>query len=475
MWLDIPQINQKARRNTMKDNFTRKYRQTLLLGLIKVIQELFPEEILKIPYSILDGVYCEFSGSLVSPREVRLIETTLKNWATHKNFIKFLGKDESFHIYKLDETIIKSIYAAFEDTSAIKDFRLIPFQPGFILDFSDESGYLADFVLPKKLSATYTETQRWLEILDLAEVKDVNSYIRNGRSIDLINIAEALQEKKIADIADIITNENKNVRIVLISGPSSSGKTTFTHRLSTQLIVNGLKPISLSLDNYYLNRENIPRDASGQLDFDTLYSLDLALLNEHLDKLIMGETVQTPVFNFFTGKRNPDGNDIRLDSDNILLVEGLHALNPGLLTINRNSFFKIYISALFLLNIDRHNRVPTTEARLIRRIVRDDKFRGFGPERTLNQWPSVRRGENTSVFRYQEEADIMFNSSLLFEMNALRSFAEPLLKKIQETNRFYDTSVRLLNLLSFFEPMDTSNIPLNSILREFIGGSIYCE
>jgi uridine kinase len=459
----------------MKENLIRKYRQTLLLGLIKVIQELFPEEMLKIPYSILDGVYCEFSGSLVSPREVRQIETALKSWAYNKNCIEFLGKEENFHIYKLDEAIIKSIYSAFEDTSAIKDFQLIPFQPGFILDFSDDSGNLGNFILPKKLSATYTETQRWLEIQDLAETKDVNSSIKNGRSIDLINIAEALQEKKIADIADKITNENKNVRIVLISGPSSSGKTTFTQRLSTQLIVNGLKPISLSLDNYYLNRESIPRDSSGQPDFDSLYSLDLQLLNGHMEKLIRGETIQTPLFNFFTGKRNLDGNHIRLGADNILLVEGIHALNPSLLTINSNFFFKVYISALFLLNIDRHNRVPTTEARLIRRIVRDDKFRGFSPERTLNQWPSVRRGENTSVFRYQEEADIMFNSSLLFEMNALRPFAEPLLKKIQETDMFYDTAIRLLNLLSFFEPMDTSNIPLNSILREFIGGSIYSE
>jgi len=467
----------------MVESFMRTYRQTLQLGLVKVTQELFPEEHLKIPYSILDGVYCEFSGSLVSQREVKQIEEKLKNWVQQNDEIVLLGKEKNRYKYQLGDTVIYSIYPAFSNPSPIRDFDIIHFPPGFILHFddvSDDSAGSADsdehgpFLLPEKLSATYTETQRWLENLNLDKVKDVNAYIQNGRSHELTGLAEALQEKKIADIADRILQERKTVRIILISGPSSSGKTTFAQRLSTQLRVNGLKPFPLSLDNYFVNRDQTPRDASGQLDFDTLEALDLKLLNDHMEKLIKGESVQIPRFDFLTGNRVAGGECLCLGSDDILVVEGIHALNPHLLTsINRNSFFKIYISALFQLNIDAYNRVPTTEARLIRRMVRDDKFRGFDPERTLKQWASVRRGENTNVFKYQEEADVMFNSSLLYELNALRSFAEPLLEKVSDQSPHYDAVSRLLHLLSFFEPLDTHKIPFNSILREFIGGSLY--
>ncbi len=460
----------------MSEYIMRKYRQTLQLGLIKVVQELFPEEKLKIPYSILDGVYCEFSGSLVSPREVKQIESNLKTWVEQNSPLELLGKDGNSYKYKLGNTVLRTIYPALNNTSTIGNFNLIDFPPGFILHFEDDSNGSSQFVLPEKLSATYTETQRWLENLNLDEVKDVNSFIQEGRSLELISIAEALQEKKIADIADRIFRERKTVRIVLISGPSSSGKTTFAQRLATQLRVNGLKPVPLSLDNYFVNRENTPRDASGQLDYEALEALDLALLNEQMEELIQGKTVETPIFDFLTGKRALDGQCLCLDTDDVLVVEGIHALNPRLLTtIDRNYFFKIYISSLFQLNIDAYNRVPTTEARLIRRIIRDDKFRGFTPERTLTQWASVRRGENTNVFKYQEEADVMFNSSLIYELNALRSYAEPLLTKIPVESPHRDTISRLLNLLSFFEPLDTDKIPFNSILREFLGGSLYTQ
>ncbi|RNC29340.1 MAG: Uridine kinase [Candidatus Dichloromethanomonas elyunquensis] len=457
----------------MSENFMRKYRQTLQLGLIKVVQELFPGERLKIPYSILDGIYCEFSGSLISQREVKLIESELKKWVEQTNEIKLIGKEGPQYRYQLDKAVISSIYPALNDTSPIRNFDIVHFPPGFILHFADAAGS-GHFVLPEKLSATYTETQRWLENLNLDKIKDVNTFIQNGHSLDLIAIAEALQEKKIADIADRVLKEKKTVRMILISGPSSSGKTTFAQRLSTQLRVSGLKPVPLSLDNYFLNRDKTPRDASGQLDFDVLEALDLPYLNEQIEKLIKGETVETPVFDFLTGNRGAKGQRLCLGPDDILVVEGIHALNPRLLTaINRTYFFKIYISALFQLNIDAYNRVPTTEARLIRRIVRDDKFRGFDPERTLKQWVSVRRSESTNVFKYQEEADVMFNSSLIYELNALRSFTGPLLEKVPKQSPCYDAAARLLNLLSFFEPMDTSKVPFNSILREFIGGGLY--
>lgn len=455
------------------EKYMRMHRQTLQLGLIKVIKELFPDDQLKIPHSILDGVYCEFSGSLVSPREVRLIDAKLREWISRKNPINFLKKEQGYYYYQLDGIVIKTIYPALKDSSVIKDFDLIGFPPGFILhfcDFSDSS----EFILPEKLSDTYVESQRWLENLHLDTVQDVNSYIRNGNHLELIGLAEALHEKKIADIADMILQHKHTVRLILISGPSSSGKTSFTQRLATQLKVNGLKPIALSLDNYFVNREDTPRDSSGQYDFDALEALDLKLLNEQMEMLIRGETVNTPQYNFITGKRDLQGCCMCLDSDNILLVEGIHALNPNLLTsIDRNTFYKIYISALFQLNIDDYNRVPTTEARMIRRLIRDDKFRGFPAERTITQWASVRRGENTNVFKYQEEADVMFNSSLLYELNALRAYAEPLLNKVPENFEYRDAALRLLNLLSFFEPMDTAKVPFNSLLREFTGGSIY--
>lgn len=455
----------------MNENYKRQYRQTLQLGLIKVVRELFPDESLKIPYSILDGVYCELSGSLLSEREVKLIETKLREWVKQNNPIECVGKTGGYYRYKLDNLIVETIYPSFINSSVIKNFSLIHFPPGFILHFQDGKD---PFILPEKLSATYAETQKWVENLNLDEVQDVNYYIQNGRSQELIYLAEALHEKKISDIADMILKQKRSIRVVLISGPSSSGKTTFAQRLSTQLKVNGLRPLPLSLDNYFLNREDTPRDASGQYDFDALEALDLPLLNEQIDKLIHGETVETPIFDFVTGTRAPKGEIMNLKSDEILVIEGIHALNPKLLpSLSRNYLFKIYISALFQLNIDPCNRVPTTEARLIRRIVRDDKFRGFKPERTLKQWASVRRGENANVFKYQEEADVMFNSSLLYELNALRSFAEPLLKSVPHDNEHQDMVMRLLNLLSFFEPMDTAKVPFNSILREFIGGSIY--
>ncbi|MGI6449475.1 MAG: uridine kinase family protein [Desulfitobacteriia bacterium] len=460
----------------MSEYVRRKYRQTLQLGLIKVVKDLFPEEKLKIPYSILDGIYCEFTGSLVSPREARLIEDRLKNWVKQNSKLELLGKEAGYYQYKLDNLVLKSIYPAFPDTSSIGDFEIIGFSPGFILHFADDSKENGQFALPEKLSATYSETQRWLENLNLEEVKDINSLIRQGRSLELISIAEALHEKKIADIADRILQEKKTVRIILISGPSSSGKTTFAQRLSTQLRVNGIIPVPLSLDDYFVNRENTPRDASGQLDYEALEALDLALLNEQMEKLIQGETVETPRFDFLTGRRAPKGQCLCLGPHDVLVVEGIHALNPNLLPgIDRNYFFKIYISSLFQLNIDSYNRVPTTEARLIRRIIRDDKYRGFGPERTLKQWASVRRGENSNVFKYQEEADVMFNSSLIYELNALRSSAEPLLELIPKDSPYLDAVTRLLNLLSFFDPMETDKIPFNSILREFLGGSLYTE
>ena len=460
----------------MPDYEHRRYRQSLILGLIGVVKELFPGEELKISHSILDGVYCELVNSILSSREVQKTEDQLRNWVLADQPIPYeTGKDHLYHC-TINKQEITTIYPPLDRTGSLKRFKLIHFLPGFILLFPNinHRESISPFVPPEKLSSTFSETQRWLENLHLSTVQDVNAIITAKSSQDLICLAEALHEKKVSSIADQIFDKRRNVRVILISGPTSSGKTTFSKRLSTQLRVNGLRPIALSLDNYFLPREETPLDSSGQYDFECIEALDLPLLAAHLKTLIGGSEVETPIYDFVCGGRSPTCKPMQLSSDEILVVEGIHALNPCLLpSLNRNQMFKIYVSDLFQLNIDAYTRVPTTEVRLIRRLVRDAKFRGIDPERTLAQWKSVRRGEISNIFPFQEEADVMFNSSLLYELNALRPFAEQLLVSVTSESPHYQTAIHLLTLLSFFNPMDSSTVPFNSILREFLGGSAY--
>ncbi len=460
----------------MPDYNLRRYRQSLILGLIGVVNELFPGEQLKISHSILDGVYCELVDSVLSMREVQKAEDHLRNWVLSDQPIPYkTGKDHLYHC-SINEQEITTIYPPLDRSGSLKHFKLMHFLPGFILLFPniDHRESISPFIPPEKLASTFSETQRWLENLNLSTVEDVNTIITADSSHDLICLAEALHEKKISSIADQIFEKRRNVRVILISGPTSSGKTTFAQRLSTQLRVNGLRPVALSLDNYFLPRSETPLDSCGQYDFECLEALDLPLLAAQLTTLIAGSEVETPIFDFVCGGRCPTCKPMQLCSDQILVVEGIHALNPCLLpSLDRNQMFKIYVSDLFQLNIDSYTRVPTTEVRLIRRLVRDDKFRGTLPERTLAQWESVRRGENNNIFPFQEEADVMFNSSLLYELNALRPFAEQLLLTVTPESPHYQTAIHLLTLLSFFNPMESSTVPFNSILREFLGGSAY--
>ncbi|AFM42058.1 uridine kinase [Desulfosporosinus acidiphilus SJ4] len=460
----------------MSDYTIRRYRQSLILGLIGVAKKLFPDEQLKISHSILDGVYCELEDSLLSSREVIQVEEALRSWVLSDQTISCNPSQDHLYQCRLGDLEIKTLYPPLERTGSLQFFQLIHFPPGFILLFpnANHPETLAPFVPPEKLSSTFSESQRWLENLHLDKVKDVNAIISEHGSNDLICLAEALHEKKISSIADRIYEQRRNVRMILISGPSSSGKTTFAQRLSTQLRVSGLRPVALSLDNYFLSREETPLDENGQYDFESLKALDLPLLAAQINALIRGENVETPIFDFVHGRRSPAGKPMHLSSDEILVIEGIHGLNPSLIpSLDRNQMFKIYVSALFQLNIDNYTRVPTTEVRLIRRIVRDNQFRGINPERTLAQWESVRRGENHNIFPYQEEADVMFNSSLLYELNALRPYAERLLLTVTPDSDYYQTATHLLTLLSFFNSLDVSTIPFISILREFLGGSIY--
>ncbi|WP_228489045.1 uridine kinase family protein [Raineyella fluvialis] len=305
---------------------------------------------------------------------------------------------------------------------------------------------------------------------------DVNAFIRSGRHLELIGIAEALHEKKISLIADSILTQQRALRALLIAGPSSSGKTSFLSRLNTQLFVNGFRPVGLSLDNYYLDHDRTPVDADGLPDFDVPQAFDLPLLRDHIRRLVDGEPVDVPEFDFVTGRRTDHRTTLQVGPNEILVIEGIHALNPALVgRIDRNRLYKIHVSALGGLNVDLVNRVPTSEIRLIRRIVRDDRDRGTPAEQTLERWASVRRGEYRNIFRFQEDADVMFNSSMVYELNALRRPAEAVLQRIGDDSRVRDARDRLLNLLTFFDPIDSSKVPFNSLLREFIGGSIYFD
>lgn len=454
---------------------TLKDRQSLTLGLIAAVEDLFPAELLHINYSILDGIYAELESSLVSPREVKLIESHLHEWAEADTPIFCqAGEDGFFHCINNGKTI-RTLYPTGERSGVIRKFDLIPYAPGFILHFPspDHPEEITPFIPPAKLSATFAESHRWVKNLGLAQVRDINRVIREDPN-RLIYLAEALHEKMISAIADKILDRGQRTRVVLIAGPSSSGKTAFAQRLAIQLRVNGLSPVHLSLDNYFLSREQTPRDAQGQYNFEILEALDLPLLNEQILKLIKGEEVETPLYRFASGTREKSGKKMRLSPQNILIIEGIHGLNPRLFpSLERDQLFRIYVSALFQPNIDPYNRIPTTQVRLIRRLIRDDLFRAIPPAHTLKRWASVRNGEDTNIFPYQEEADVMFNSSLLYELNVLRPYTESLLVTIPPDSPDYPTAQNGLRLLSFFTPLEDTKVPFNSILREFLGNSIF--
>ena len=449
-------------------------RQTVKLGLIKVIPELFSGESFKAVFSIGKGVYCELENSVISTREVEKLSARMLEWENSGDNIQLLFKKD-YYYYRVGDVIVKTIHPAAVDPSNVAPYRLIPFSNGFIVDFDyDRTDPRKSYILPLKMSESYRETHEWLKELKLEHSFEVNTHIAKSIGNDLLDTGEAIHEKKISMIADMIKDQRRALRVVLISGPSASGKTSFTQRLFTHLKVNGLKPVLLALDEYFLKREHLPLDEQGAYDFDNIKALDLSLLQAHVKALIDCQSVETPVYDFVTGQRSNITNSMSLDPDQILIISGIHALNPALLEIkSRSMLFKIYLSSLYGINIDSMNRVPATDARLIRRMVRGNLFRGVDPEKTFAMWPSIRKGEEKYVFQFQEDCDIMFNSSLVYELNALRPFAEEALQKVPDNSVHYPTKKRLLDLLSFFDPLDPSKIPFNSVLREFIGGSSY--
>lgn len=378
-------------------------------------------------------------------------------------------------LYELDGRYDYFYGPMWESTGVIKNFDVKFYNGGFILGYPTDENLMVvnKFVEQRKLTNIFRETEKWLNILGIGEVGSLNEKISNGQLIDLIMISEALHEKKIAQISDMI-NEKKEIKAVFVAGPSSSGKTTFANRLAIQLKVNGLNPIPISLDNYFVNREDTPRDENGEYDFESIKSIDVKFFKEQMKELFEGKEVEIPIFNFLTGYREKSGSKVKMPKNGILIIEGIHGLNPILTSsLDENNIFKIYISALTQLNLDNHNRISTADVRRVRRIVRDSLSRGKNAEETLLMWPSIKKGEEKNIFVYQEEADVMFNSTLVYELCVLKKKALEELDKVGADSSVYDEVKRLKAFLGFFDEIDKGLVPENSILREFIGGSIF--
>ena len=480
----------------------RIYRRSLTFLLITAVHELFPEAVVKVEHSLGKGLYCEIEKSPeLTEEDVAAVEKKMwqlvnrdlpikKRRATLPEAAQVFSRqrfDDKVYLLKFWVKDYLSLYSInnLEDTlygyhvprtGLLQRFALKYYRPGLILRFPEKHDpfTIPPFIEQPKLFGIFREAEKWGDILGFDTVGAMNSLIKEGQGLEMIRIAEALHEKKIAQIADMISERRDEISVILIAGPSSSGKTTFAQRLRTQLLVNGIRPYPISIDDYFVDRERTPLDESNNYDFEHIEAIDLALFNKHLLQLISGEEIEVPTFNFTTGTQEYHGRRIRLEENQPLIIEGIHGLNEQLTSsIPRDKKFKIYISALTTLNIDRHTRIHTADTRMLRRIVRDAQFRGTGALETIRRWPSVRRGEERNIFRIQEEADVMFNSALVYELAVLKGFAEPLLKKIGQSEAGYVDARRLLAFLSSFMPLSSRDVPSNSILCEFIGESCF--
>ena len=479
----------------------RTYTRSLFFLLVKAVEDTFPGCQLRIAAPIARGYYCKLRMEReVTPEDVALIRERMKQIVAedipfHRmqcptedaidlfrqkgmtSKVKLLESVGSLytHYYKLGDSIDYFYGSLLTRTGGLRVFDLIPYHDGCLLRVPSmkDPDKLEDMVNQQKLLDIFDEHHSWQDIVGISTVGDFNRACIDGHATDLINVSEALQEKKIARIADEI-NSRKGVRIVLIAGPSSSGKTTFSKRLAIQLMACGLKPYPVSLDDYFVDREKTPLDEHGEYDFESLYALNLELFNTHMKALLAGQEVVLPKYNFQAGKSESSGNVLKLEENTILILEGIHALNPELLPqIDEARKYKIYVSAITTIMLDDHNYIPTTDNRLLRRIVRDFKYRGCSALDTIRRWPSVQAGENKWIFPYQEHADIMFNSALLFELAVIREQAIPLLEQVPENVSEYSEAYRLRKFLRYFVPMPSLQIPPTSLLREFLGGSSF--
>ena len=466
----------------------------------KAFNEVYPDTLLTVNFQLSNSIYCTIENMKVTDEVINnvrqrmqtIIDKNLeirKVEMTKQEAEKFYEKEKSLRgILQLDNKYKDEVSLYFcEDyynyfygvmpisTGYVKYYDIIKYHNGFLLRYPDAKmpNVMQEYKETKKLLQTLQDYNNIHEVLDIDTIYKLNKKIKEGKEKDIILLAEALHEKKISDIADEIV-KRKGIKIVLIAGPSSSGKTTFAKRLGIQLQLNGIKPITISVDNYFVERENTPRDENGEYDFESLNAIDLELFNEHLTKLLNGEEIQVPTFDFKTGHKYYTGETMKINDNEVLVVEGIHCLNDKLTeAIPRQQKYKVYISALTVLNIDYYNRISTTDTRLIRRIVRDYNFRGYEALHTLQTWESVNRGEKNNIFPFQEEADSMFNTSLIYEICVLKKYAMPLLKAIDNTHPEYSEAKSLYEFLKYFEDIGDEFVPKNSLLREFIGGSIF--
>ena len=481
----------------------RIYRRSVVFLLIMAVRELYPEAEVVVQFTAHKGLYCaiqspfDVTESVVRALEQRMREIVAENRPIVK---KRLQREEVVQLFKKSEQIEKanlvmsletekaSLYycGEFYDylfgpmvsaTGVLDKFALDAMPGGVLLRTPEPSApeIVPAFKEQPKFGSILMEAERWASVLHCDYVSDLNRYIRRGEVADIIHVSEALHEKKIAEIADHIASNIKELRLILIAGPSSSGKTSFAQRLRIQLRVNGIEPVSISLDDYFRNWEDTPRTKDGAYDFENIGALDVELFNDHLVRLLNGEEVILPHYNFLTGKREVGSEHLSIAPTSPLIVEGIHGLNEALTaSVPRGKKFKIYISALTQLNIDAHNRIPTTDARLLRRMVRDYQFRGAYALKTLRQWPDVRAGEEKNIFPFQEEADAMFNSALIYELAVLKRYAVPLLEMVPRDVPEYTKANRLLDFCRCFSDItEEYDIPNNSLLREFIGKSIF--
>jgi len=491
LWLDIASAHGM-----------RIYKQSLVMLLAQAVRELFPHWTLNVHHAIGKHAYCELDGtSMPSKRTLELITgqmqqlidndelivpndyplsmaTLMLEKAGYANTARLLEKigREKISIYTMGNQIFHSFYALAPSASCLGLFSLEPYEKGFLLRYPAENtpDRLAPIVDMPRVAGTLRDTRKWTKVLEVNDVFGLHQTVSRGQDAvrDLIHVSEAFQEKFLANVADQIYEDRDRIRVILIAGPSSSGKTTFCYRLSMQLRVLGLRPVALSTDNYFVNREETPKNPDGSYDFESLRAINVELFNEDLSKLIAGEEIMAPAFDFLEGRRIERVRSMSAEPGHPVIVEGIHALNEALTpTISRGMKCKIYISSMVQIDIDSYNRVATSDARLLRRIVRDYMYRGRTAEATLHLWPLVRAGEEQNIFPFQEDADLIFNTALLYETGVFRKYAEPLLKEIGPDLAEYADARRLLTILSYYPDIEDSCVPLNSILREFIGGS----
>lgn len=480
---------------------SRAYTRTLFFVLCKAVQDIYPATDVVIDIPVSNGFYVDIRlGRPVVDEDVNIIRRRMQEIIDARMPIRRFtvpteeavalfqekGDVEKVKLLKTSGSIYTTYYkigdyvdyyygTLLTNTSQLYLFGLEKYYDGMLLRIPSlkNPDVLGEMTRQDKMFEIFKEHHRWQSILGIRTVGDFNQAIDSNHSTDIINISEALQEKKIAKIAEEIASR-KGVKLVLLAGPSSSGKTTSCKRLSIQLAVNGLKPLQISLDDYFVDREKTPKDASGEYDYESIYALDLDLINEQFNALFRGEEVELPKYDFQSGKSKKSGNKLKMNDNNVLVVEGIHALNPELTAhIPQEQIFRVYASALTTILLDNHNYIPTTDNRLLRRIIRDNKYRGVSAQETIHRWPSVRAGENKWIFPFQENADAMLNTAMLYELAVIKMQAEPLLQQVPENCEEYAEAYRLLKFLKYFKGIPYNNLPPTSLLREFLGGSSF--